>query len=1087
MIEKIIDFSARNKFLVLIVTAALLFLSWRAMHQMPLDAIPDLSDTQVIVYSQWDRSPDILEDQVTYPIITALLGTPRVKAVRGFSDFGYSYVYVIFEDGTDLYWARSRVLEYLNKIQPQLPAGVKTELGPDATSVGWVYQYALRDKSGKLPLPELRSLQDWFLRYALQTVPGVSEVAAVGGFAKQIQVNVDPDKLFANGLTMKDVTDAVKNSSDDSGGRLLEVNGFEFMIRARGYVKKPEEIGAAVLRANSQTGAALLVRDVARVEWGPDMTRGVAELDGQGPAVGGIVVMRHGENALRVIDRVKQKLHELKPSLPEGVEIVEVYDRSNLIHRAIETLKHTLTEEMLIVSVVILLFLWHLPSAIVPILTIPISVLLAFIPMAALGLTTNIMSMAGIAISIGVLVDGAIVEVENAYKKIELWQEGGRKESFYSVRLAALKEVGPSVFFSLLVIAVAFLPVFTLIDQEGRLFKPLAMSKNLAMLIAALLAITLDPAMRMLFARADAFQFRPRWIASLATGIFVGKYYSEEKHPVSRILFSIYEPVLNWVLKYRKTTISIALLLMVVTVPTFFKLGSEFMPPLNEGSLLYMPTALPGMSSSEARRVLEIQNKILMGFPEVEHVFGKAGRAETSTDPAPLSMIETTIMLKPQGSWRKKQTHYPDKLPTFVRNILMKWKPERDMTIEELTQEMDQALQLPGIPNIWTMPIKNRIDMLATGIRTPVGIKVLGADLQVIQQMGEQLEKVLKNVPGTRNVFSERSAGGYFLDFDLKRDALARYGLSVKDAEEMIASAIGGETVTTIPVARARYPVSVRLARDFRSDLQSLGHVRIDVKSGVAIPISEIAELVTREGPAMIRNENGMLAGYVFVDVAGRDVGGYVKEAKHVVEQLKIPSGYQLQWSGQYENMQRVSERLKLVIPITLFLIALLLYMNTQSAVKTGIVLLAVPFSLIGAVWILYALGYNLSIAVWVGMIALMGLDAEMGVFMLLYLDLAYNDAKKVGLMQNSKDLYNAIMHGAVRRVRPKMMTVIAAMAGLLPILWANGAGADVMRRIAAPMIGGLGSSFLLELLIYPVLYAIWKEREFKINKQEGI
>lgn len=1082
MIEKIIDFSARNKYLVLIITAALLFLSWRAMHQMPLDAVPDLSDTQVIVYSQWDRSPDILEDQVTYPIITALLGTPHVKAVRGFSDFGYSYVYVIFEDGTDLYWARSRVLEYLNKIQPQLPAGVKTELGPDATSVGWVYQYALRDKSGKLSLPDLRSLQDWFLRYALQTVPGVSEVAAVGGFAKQIQVNVDPDKLFANGLTMQDVTDAVKNSSNDSGGRLLEVNGFEFMIRARGYVKNPEEIGLAALRANSQAGAALLVRDVARVEWGPDMTRGVAELDGQGPAVGGIVVMRHGENALRVIERVKHKLRELKPSLPEGVEIIEVYDRSDLIKRAIETLKHTLTEEMLIVSVVILIFLWHIPSAIVPILTIPISVLLAFIPMAAMGFTTNIMSMAGIAISIGVLVDGAIVEVENAYKKIELWQEGGRKEDFHSVRLAALKEVGPSVFFSLLVIAVAFLPVFTLIDQEGRLFKPLAMSKNLAMLIAALLAVTLDPAMRMLFARADAFQFKPRWVASLATGVFVGKYYPEEKHPVSRILFNLYEPVLKWVLKYRKTTIFVTVFLMAVTVPIYLKLGSEFMPPLNEGSLLYMPTALPGMSSAEARRVLEIQNKILVRFPEVEHVFGKAGRAETSTDPAPLSMIETTIMLKPQDAWRKKSQDYPKWIPTLIRDQFLKWWPERTMTIEELTQEMDRALQLPGIPNIWTMPIKNRIDMLATGIRTPVGIKVLGADLQVIQQIGEQLEKVLKNVPGTRNVFSERAAGGYFLDFDLKREELARYGLSVKDAEEMIATAIGGETVTTVPDGRARYPVSVRLARDFRSDLASLGSVRIDVKSGVAIPISEIAELVTREGPAMIRNENGMLAGYVFVDVAGRDVGGYVKEAKGVVAPLKIPSGYQLQWSGQYENMQRVKERLKVIVPLTLFLIALLLYMNTKSAVKTGIVLLAVPFSLIGAVWILHFLGYNLSIAVWVGMIALMGLDAEMGVFMLLYLDLAYNDAKKAGMMKNHKDLHAAIMHGAVKRVRPKMMTVIAAIAGLLPILWAHGAGADVMRRIAAPMIGGLGSSFLLELLIYPVLYAIWKER--KLTKQ---
>ncbi len=1084
MIEKIIEFSARNKFLVLIVTAAILVLSWNAMKKMPLDAVPDLSDTQVIIYSQWDRSPDLIEDQVTYPIVTAMLGAPKIKAVRGFSDFGYSYVYVIFEDGTDLYWARSRVLEYLSKIQAGLPEGVKTELGPDATSVGWVYQYALRDSSGKQALSDLRSLQDWYLRFALQSVPGVSEIAAVGGFVKQLQVNADPDKLLAYNLTMKDVVDAVKRASNDGGGRLLEVNGFEFMVRSRGYAKTPEDIGSAAIRTNAELGASLRVRDVAQVEWGPDMTRGVAELNGQGDAVGGIVVMRHGENALRVIERVKHKINELKTSLPEGVEIVEVYDRSDLIRRAIDTLKHTLSEEMIIVSVVILIFLWHIPSAIVPILTIPISVLIAFIPMAAAGLTTNIMSLAGIAISIGVLVDGAIIEVENAYKKLERWQSEGRKGDFHEIRLAALKEVGPSVFFSLLVIAVAFIPVFALVDQEGRLFRPLAMSKNFAMAIAAILAITLDPAMRMLFARMDPFTFRPRFLASAATAVFVGKYYPEEKHPVSRVLFRFYEPAVDWVLRHRKTTLLSALILFLVTVPFYFKLGKEFMPPLNEGSFLYMPTALPGMAADEARRILKIQDKILASFPEVQSVFGKAGRAESSTDPAPLSMIETTIVLKPKELWRETARELPDWLPTKLKGRLEARLPKRKITTEELTAEMDRALQLPGIPNIWTMPIKNRIDMLATGIRTPVGIKVLGSDLKVIQQIGEQLENTLKPVPGTRSVFAERAAGGYFLDFELKRDALARYGLSVEDAEEVVASAIGGEEILTLLDGRARYSVNARLARDFRSDLAALGRVRVGTPSGAQIPISEIAEIETQEGPAMIRNENGLLAGYVFVDVAGRDVGGYVQEAKRVVSGLQIPAGYQLVWSGQYENMQRVKERLKFVIPLTLFIIALLLYINTKSAVKTGIVLLAVPFSLIGAVWILYALGYNMSIAVWVGMIALMGLDAEMGVFMLLYLDLAYDEAKREGRMRNENDLRVAIIHGAVKRVRPKMMTVIAAMAGLLPILWAQGAGADVMRRIAAPMIGGLGSSFLLELLIYPVLYAIWKEKEFKNNRR---
>jgi Cu(I)/Ag(I) efflux system membrane protein CusA/SilA len=1076
MIERVIEFSARNKFLVLIFTGvALAAASW-TIRNIPLDAIPDLSDTQVIVFSRWDRSPDIIEDQVTYPIVTALLGAPNIKAIRGFSDFGYSYVYVIFNDGTDIYWARSRVLEYLSKILPRLPEGVKTELGPDATSVGWVYQYALVDKSGRHDLAELRSLQDWYLRYHLQAVPGVAEVAAVGGFQKQYQVNADPNLLLAYNIPLTRLIDAVRKGNNEVGGRLLEVAGAEYMVRGRGYVKSTEDIGDIVVDVDEKTGTPILVRNVARVVVGPDMRRGVADLDGLGDAVGGIIVMRHGENALNVIDRVKQRIEELKPTLPEGVEVVTTYDRSELIHRSIDTLIATLWEEMLIVSIVILIFLWHVPSAVIPIVTIPVSVFLAFIPLYFMGLTSNIMSLAGIAISIGVLVDGAIVEVENAYKRLEEWQVGGRKGDFHAVRLQALKEVGPSVFFSLLVIAVAFMPIFTLVDQEGRLFKPLAYSKNLAMALAAILAVTLDPAMRMLFTRMDYWMFRPRWLAAFANMTLVGKYYPEERHPISRILFRFYEPVCRWVLRHRAVTLAGALALMIVTVPVYFRLGSEFMPPLNEGDFLYMPTALPGMSVTEAQRILQIQDRILMTFPEVERVFGKAGRADSSTDPAPFSMVETTVLLKPESEWRPVERWYSD-WPRPFRWLFSRITPEH-ITIEELQNEMDAKLRFPGIPNIWTMPIKNRIDMLSTGVRTPIGIKVLGADLKVIQKIGEDLEAILRNLPGTRNILAERTAGGYYVDFDLRREDLARYGLSVDDAQTIITSAIGGENVTTTVEGRERYPVNVRYARDFRDDLPALQRVLVPVESGAQIPLAQLADIRMVEGPAMIRNENGQLAGYVYVDMAGRDIGGYVEDAKAAVEKkLSLPTGYSLIWSGQYENMARVRQRLTFVLPLTIFLIVLLLYMNTKSVVKAGIVLLAVPFSLIGAIWLLYLLDYNTSIAVWVGMIALMGLDAETGVFMLLFLDLAYDERVRAGRMRDERDLEEAIVHGAVRRIRPKMMTVTAMFMGLLPLMWSIGTGADMMKRVAAPMVGGVFSSFILELLVYPVLYAIWKTR----------
>ncbi len=1080
MLQKIIRFSAQNRALVLAATVVALGGAYWSMKNIPLDALPDLSDTQVIVYSRWDRSPDILEDQVTYPIITALLGAPKVKAIRGYSDFGFSYVYVIFEDGTEPYWARTRVLEYLSKITAQLPAGVKTELGPDATSLGWVFQYALVDRSGKHSSDELRSYQDWFLRYAVQSVPGVSEVATVGGQVRQYQVTVNPTALAAYKLPLEAVLEAVRRGNNDVGGRLVELSGREYMVRGRGYVRSIEDLEKLVLK--TENGTPIQVKDVATVSLGPEMRRGIADYNGEGDVVGGIVVMRQGENALNLIERVKAKLKELKPSLPEGVEVVTTYDRSELIERAINTVEDKLIEEIVIVSIIILIFLWHIPSATVPILTIPASVALAFIPMYAMGLNANLMSLAGIAISIGVLVDGAIVEVENAYNKIHLWQAAGGKGDFHAVRLQALLEVGPSVFFSLLVIAVAFMPVFTLVDQEGRLFKPLAYSKNLAMAIAALLAVTLDPAMRMLFARVEPFRFRPRPLAWLATQLFVGKYYAEERHPVSRLLHSLYERPCRFVVRHAKATVVVSLGLVAATVPVYLKLGSEFMPPLREGSLLYMPSAVqPGMSVAEAQKALQVQDKLLRTFPEVQRVFGKAGRAGTSTDPAPFSMMETTVLLKPELEWREKPRWYSSWAPPWLKRVLrVAWRDR--ISEEELIGQMDASLQLPGISNAWTMPIKGRLDMLSTGIRTPVGIKISGADLGVIQKVSLEIEAAIKKVPGTRSVYAERVAAGYFLDFVLNRDQLARYGLSIDDANMMVMTAVGGDNQTTTIEGRQRYGVNVRYARDYREDVDALKRVLMPLPSGQGqIPMAEIADVRLAEGPSMIRDENGLLSGYTYVDfdTSKIDVGSYVEQAKKAVESaVKLPEGYAMTWSGQYENMLRVKERLKIIVPLTLVLIFGLLYMNTKSAFKASVVMLAVPFSLIGAIWLLYALDYNVSIAVWVGMIALMGLDAETGVFMLLFLDLSYDEAKASGRLRTTSDLVEAIIHGAVKRVRPKAMTVSAAFLGLLPIMWSTGTGADVMKRIAAPMVGGLVTSFALELLVYPAIYFLWRRRE---------
>jgi copper/silver efflux system protein len=1076
MIEKIISFSARNRFVVLALTGFAIFGGIWSISHIALDALPDLSETQVIVYSRWDRSPDIIEDQVTYPIITSMLGAPRVKAIRGFSDFGYSYVYVIFDEGTDIYWARSRTLEYLSKIQQRLPAGVQTELGPDATGVGWIFQYALVDESGKHSLADLRSIQDWSIRYDLQAVPGVAEVASLGGFVRQYQVTVDPNRLASYGILLMKVVEAIRSSNNEVGGRLVEWSGAEYMVRAHGYVRSIADLEEIVVKTDEK-GTPVRLRDVAEIQLGPEIRRGIAELDGRGEVAAGVVVMRHGENAMNVIGRVKERLKAIEPTLPQGVKIVTTYDRSELIERSIKTLKHELILEMLIVSLIILIFLWHIPSAVIPIVTIPAAVVLSFVPMYFFGISSNIMSLGGIAVAIGALVDAAVVVVENAHKKLEIWESTGRKGDYKEVLIGAIQEVGRPSFFALLVIAVSFTPIFALEAQEGRLFRPLAFTKTLAMAIAALLAITLDPAIRLLFTRLERYDFKPRWLSNVTNAVLVGKMYPEEKHPISRVLFRLYDPPARFVLRHPKLVIGAALLIVLATIPAYKRLGSEFMPPLNEGSILYMPTTLPGISVTAAQDLLQRQDRALHQFPEVERVFGKAGRAETSTDPAPFSMMETVVLLKPERQWRTKPRWYSSRAPGFLKPLLRPLWPET-ISWDELVNEMNASLTLPGQTNAWTMPIKNRIDMLTTGIRTPVGIKVFGSDLKQIEALGKHLEGILQSVPGTRSVYGERVAGGYFVDFDLKRREIARYGLTIKEVQEVIMSAIGGENVSTTIEGRERYPINVRYPRELRDDPDKLARVLVATMSGAQIPLSQLADIRLVEGPSMIRDENGRLSGYVYVDVdtGKRDIGGYIQEAKAAVARdLKLPTGYTLAWSGQYEAMQRVREKLKVVLPVTLFLVFGLLYANTKSLPKTLLVLLAVPFSAVGAVWLLYALGYHISIGVWVGLIALLGLDAETGIFMLLYLDLAYDERKAAGAMRTREDLEAAIMHGAVKRVRPKVMTVACAFFGLVPIMWSTGAGADVMKRIAAPMIGGLFTSFLMELLVYPAIYLLWK------------
>ena len=1032
MIEKIIAFSARNAFVVVLLMVAIVGGGVWAIKNTPIDAIPDLSDVQVIVTANWEgRSPTLIEDQVTYPIVTALISAPQVKVVRGFSYFDVSFVYVIFQDGTDLYWARSRVLEYLNGLQGRLPAGVQPVLGPDATGVGWGFEYALVDRTGKNDLSRLRTLNDWYVQYWLRSIPGVAEVAPVGGYVKQYQVEIDPNALLAYNVPINDVIMAIRKSNNDVGGRVVEWTGREYMVRGRGYIHNVSDIEQVSLGAKPD-GTPILVKDVARVHLGPDMRRGVAELNGEGDVAGGIVVIRYGVDTYKVIQNIKKAVKErIQRALPKGVEFVVTYDRSKLIERSIANLKEKLIEEAAIVSLVCVVFLWHFRSALVAILTLPLAILLSFVAMRTIGLGSNIMSLGGIAIAIGAMIDAAIIMIENAHKHLE--RDAGAKPR-REILIEAAREVGRPLFFSLLIITVSFLPIFTLEAQEGRLFRPLAFTKTFAMGFAALMSVLVVPFLMVLLVR--------------------GKIAPEEKNPANRFLIRAYHPCVKFVLRHRAMTLIAAGVLMLSTVPVFTKLGSEFMPPLYEGALLYMPITLPGASVQTAQQILAMQDKIIKGVPEVESVFGKAGRALSATDPAPLEMVETVINLKPESKWRT------------------------GMTPEKLESELDRIVRLPGVANAWTMPIKARVDMLSTGIRTPVGVKVFGPRLEGINDIGAQIEGAINSVRGTRNVFAERVTGGYYVDFDIRRDQIARYGLTVEDVEMVIESAVGGANITTTIEGRERFPVNVRYQRAYRTDLNKIRRTLISTPKGNQIPIEQVARISLSTGATVIRTEQAQLLGYVYVDIAGRDIGSYVEEAKRVVDQMvKLPEGYYLEWSGQYEYMQRAKERLKIVIPVTLLIVIVLLYFSTRNPMKIAIVLLAVPFSLIGAFWLIYLLGYNLSVAVWVGIIALAGVDAETGVVMLLYLDHAYDKFKSEGRMKSLRDLQDAVEDGAVKRIRPKMMTVMAILMGLLPIMWSHGAGSDVMKRIAAPMVGGVITSFALELLIYPVIFTIWKWR----------
>jgi copper/silver efflux system protein len=1042
MIARLIVWSAHNLLLILVATVFAVAAGVYAVRTLPLDAIPDLSDVQVIVYTEYPgQAPQVVEDQVTYPLTTAMLTVPKSKVVRGFSFFGVSFVYIIFDDGTDPYWARSRVLEYLSAATRRLPTGVTPSLGPDATGVGWVYQYALVAK--EMNLAELRSLQDWTVRYGISKAEGVAEVASVGGFVKQYNVVVDPRRLRAQGISLQNLRDAIRASNTDVGGRTVELSEFEFVVRGRGYLKSIDDIENIVLK--TEAGTPLRIRDIARVELGPDERRGITELNGEGEVASGIALQRFGANALTVIENVKARLSEIASSLPKGVDIVPVYDRSELIKNAIETLKTTLIEESIIVALVCVVFLLHLRSALVAILMLPVGILMAFAAMKYIGLGSNIMSLGGIAIAVGAMIDAAIVMIENAHKHLERSEPGKPR---MKILVDAASEVGPALFFSLLVITVSFLPIFTLEAQEGRLFGPLAYTKTFAMAAAALLSVTLVPALMVIFVR--------------------GRIIPEHKNPVNRFLIWVYRPVIRWVLKAKALTIALAVIALVITVWPARQLGTEFMPALNEGTLMYMPTMLPGISVTKAAELLQTQDRIIKSFSEVASVYGKAGRALTATDPAPTEMFETVINLKPKAEWRP------------------------GVTIDSLKAEMDAALQFPGVSNAWTMPIRARIDMLATGIRTPVGIKVFGTDLAEMEQVARQVEAVVRAVPGTSSAYAERVIGGYYLEIVPDRMALGRYGLTVADVQNVVATALGGESVTMTVEGRERYSVNVRYPRELRSSPQAIGtDVQVALASGGSIPLGEVASVKLTRGATSIRTENGQLAVYIFIDIAGRDLGGYVAEArKAVANEVKFPPGYYVSWSGQFEYLERAEARLKIVIPVTLLIIFLLLYLNFRALAETFIVMLSLPFSVVGGIWLMWWLGFNMSVAVAVGFIALAGVAAETGVVMLIYLEQAMAELKAkraaAGRPFTRADLYDAIMLGAVDRVRPKMMTVTAIMAGLLPILWSTGAGSEVMQRIAVPMIGGMVSSTILTLVVIPAIFAIVKGFGLPLIVQDG-
>ncbi|HJU19225.1 MAG TPA: CusA/CzcA family heavy metal efflux RND transporter [Stellaceae bacterium] len=1031
MLANIIRWSSRNVLLILLATFFIAAAGIYAVLHTPLDAIPDLSDPQVIVYTEYPgQAPQVVEDQITYPLTTALLAVPHSKVVRGFSFFGASFVYIVFEDGTDIYWARSRVLEYLNFAQKRLPTGVTPSLGPDATGVGWVFEYAVI--GAKQTLAELRALQDWFIRYQLTKAEGVAEVASVGGFVKQYQVVVDPVKLRAYGIPLSKVTEAIRTSNMDVGGRVIEMSEREYMVRGRGYLRGVPDIEQIVLR--TERGTPVRIRDVARVELGPDERRGLTELDGEGETVSGIVLQRDGENALSVIKNVKDKIAEIASGLPESVKILPVYDRSSLIYRAIDTLKHTLLEESIIVALVCAIFLMHARSALVAIIMLPIGVLIAFVIMRALGISSNIMSLGGIAIAIGAMVDAAIVMIENAHKRLERAPPGASR---ISVLVEAAIQVGPALFFSLLVITASFAPVFTLEAQEGRLFKPLVYTYTFSLAAAALLSVTLVPVLMTIFVR--------------------GRIMPEQKNPLNRFLIWIYRPIIDLVLRWRKTTIVLAMVALAVSAYPVMHIGSEFMPTLNEGTLLYMPVSLPSMSITKAAELLQTQDKIIKSFPEVASVFGKAGRANTATDPAPTEMFETVINLKPESEWRP------------------------GMTVDRLISDMNKALQFPGVSNAWTMPIKARIDMLSTGIRTPVGVKVFGNDLAELDRVAKQIEAVVRSVPGTTSAFAERVLGGYYINVEPDRAALERYGLSIRDVQEVVQTALGGEMVTTTVEGRERFGVNVRYPRGLRDDPQAIAsQVLVNASDGTAIPLGQVASISVAKGAPSIRTENAQLVDYIYVDMQGRDLGGYVAEAQRAVhDRVQLPAGYHVEWSGQFEYLQRAKARLQTVVPLTLFLIFLLLYLNFRRLTETLIVMLSVPFALTGGLWLMYLMGFNMSVAVAVGFIALAGVAAETGVVMLIYLDQAFaaivQERRSEGQPLTQRDLYAAIIEGAVERVRPKMMTVSAIMAGLLPILWSTGTGSEVMRRIAVPMVGGMVSSTVLTLLVIPAIYALVK------------